>query len=60
VDGEASGIVRVNHLAMGLRLGPGIHRVTLSHRPRGFVAGAWLLGIGVAALGLESFRRRSV
>jgi hypothetical protein len=60
VDGRASDIVRVNHLALGIQLGPGVHRVTLRHRPRGFVAGVGLFGIGLLALGLESLRRGPV
>ena len=59
VDGEHARILRVNHMAMGLGLPPGVHRVTLTHRPRGFAAGLALGGIGILALGLEAFRRRA-
>jgi len=60
VDGRPERILRVNHLAMGLVLGPGIHRVTLGYTPRGFVAGLVLAGISLGVLGLATFRARSV
>ena len=57
VDGAAVRILRVNQLAMGLPLGPGIHRVTLAYAARGFAAGLVLATIALAVLGLEARRR---
>jgi hypothetical protein len=60
VDGQRAPLLRVNHIAMGVGIGPGVHRVTLRHLPRGFAAGVGLLGVGAFLAGLESLRRRSV
>ena len=53
VDDARAPIVRVNHAEMAVALGPGIHRVVLSYRTPGLVAGAILgalaaIGLGVA------------
>jgi hypothetical protein len=66
VDGQSARLLRVNHAQIGLPLPEGTHRVSLSHRPRGFAAGvaALVAGVGVLAVGLaresRSRRRRHV
>jgi hypothetical protein len=56
LDGSPANITRVNHLAMGIALGPGSHRVSLSYAPRGFAVGMLLAALGVALLWLEARR----
>jgi hypothetical protein len=60
VDGQSSRPLRVNHAQIGLPLPEGTHRVSLSHRPRGFAAGVlvMLAGVGVLAVGLARESRR--
>ena len=60
LDGEPVGVARVNQLAIGLSLPPGMHRVTLDYRPPGLVAGLALALLGAVALALEAVGRRAV
>ncbi len=50
VDQRPVRLVRLNYNALGLALGPSSHRVTLRHRPRGFLAGLGLAGLGLLTL----------
>ena len=50
LDDRPSPVVRVNHAQLGLVLPPGMHRVALRHRPRGFREG--LAFSSLAAVGL--------
>jgi hypothetical protein len=57
VDEKPSRIVRVNATHMGMALSAGPHRVVLTHRPPGLLAG---LGLGaLGALALASFALRA-
>jgi hypothetical protein len=58
VDEAPRPLVRANAVHMGLVLGPGTHRVELTHRPRGLTAGLVLAGLGVALLGAAFAVRR--
>ena len=62
VDGRAAPIVRVNGDRMGIVLGEGTHRVVLTHRARGLVAGLVLAALAVAGLAgaFLAERRRAV
>ncbi len=60
VDGEASRVLRVNADRIGVVLPEGTHRVVLTHRARGFLAGlvaAALAATGFAFAALWSARR---
>ncbi len=48
VDGRPLPLLRVDHAAIGVPIGPGIHRVVLRHRARGLSAGLALAAIGAA------------
>lgn len=50
LDGAPVSIDPVDDVLLGVRLGPGEGRLTLSYRPPGFVAGAALSLLGLAAL----------
>jgi hypothetical protein len=50
VDDTPVPLLRANVVHMGVVLGPGTHRVELTHSPRGFVAGLVLAGMGVLLL----------
>jgi hypothetical protein len=62
VDGRAARVVRVNGDRMGVVLEDGTHRVVLTHRARGLLAGLVLAGVGAAGLCglLLAARRRAV
>jgi hypothetical protein len=62
VDGRRAPVHRVNAVQLGVTIGPGWHRVTFSHVPRGFLLGCALAGataLLLAALALRE-RRRAV
>jgi hypothetical protein len=58
LDGAEAAILRVNHAQMGVTLGPGIHRVLLTYRPPGLVAGTVLAALAVLAAALAWVRAR--
>jgi hypothetical protein len=62
VDGRATPVLRVNADRIGVVLGEGTHRVVLTHRARGLVAGLVLATLGAAGLGAAMIteRRRAV
>ena len=62
MDGRAAPIVRVNGDRMGIVLGEGTHRVVLTHRARGLLAGLVLAALAVAGLAgaFLAERRRAV
>ena len=49
-DGQPTAIYRANYAFRAVRLGPGRHRVEFVYRPRGFVVGAALTLLSLAAL----------
>jgi hypothetical protein len=56
LDGRDAAVHRVNAVQLGVALGPGWHRVTFSHRPRGFVLGSVLAGATALVLALLVLR----
>jgi hypothetical protein len=50
VDGEPAPVLRVGEAQIGLRIGPGAHRVGLRFEPRGLRAGLVLCGLAVLGL----------
>jgi hypothetical protein len=60
VDERPVPVLRVNHMAMALALPAGVHRVELTHHPRGLGAGVALLGVGALLLAVETSRWRAV
>lgn len=56
VDDAKAPLVRVNHVQTAVWLGPGMHRVSLRHLPRGLVLGTTLFAL--AAFGLLAASRR--
>jgi hypothetical protein len=58
VDGTPATVVRVNDVQMGVPLGPGPHRVTLRHEPRGLRAGLALAAFALLGLGAAFVRAR--
>ncbi len=50
VDDSPVPLTRANAVHMGVVLGPGTHRVELTHHPRGLIAGLVLAGLGVLSL----------
>jgi hypothetical protein len=52
LDGAPVRVFRVNHAQLGMVLPAGTHRVTLVYRPRGFLVGVALFGVGVVFLAL--------
>lgn len=64
VDGEPADWFEADHAFMGLRMGPGSHRIRLEYQPTHRHAGlagsaiGWLLAIGCVAVGC--FRRRPI
>ena len=52
VDGKSAGLMRVNSLVQGVRLGPGSHRVELRFRPYYFLVPLWLALLALAGLAL--------
>lgn len=51
VDDARAPLVRVNHAELGVPVGPGIHRVVLSYRAPGLLAGTILAAVAALALG---------
>jgi len=62
VDGRAARVLRVNADRIGIVLEEGTHRVVLTHRARGLLAGLVLAALGAAGLAaaLVGTRRRAV
>jgi hypothetical protein len=58
VDGRAAPVLRVNADRIGVVLGEGTHRVVLTHRARGLLAGFVLAALGAAVLGAAFLAER--
>ncbi len=56
LDGQSARLLRVNHSQIGLPLPEGPHRISLSHRPRGFAAGLLVMLVAVGVLGVDLAR----
>ncbi len=59
VDGTPAPIVRVNHIQMGVAVGPGLRRVVFRHRARGLSAGVLLSFLGFGLLAVAAWRQRA-
>ncbi|HUF78469.1 MAG TPA: YfhO family protein, partial [Thermoanaerobaculia bacterium] len=59
IDGKPAEPVTVNSAFLGLRVPPGVHRVELDYRPRGWVWGLGLFWAAVAGMALWAARSRS-
>jgi hypothetical protein len=57
-DGQPLPLLRVDHAAIGVPIGPGIRRVVLRHRARGLSVGMALAAIAAAGLGITLARGR--
>jgi hypothetical protein len=59
IDGKPAEPVTVNSAFLGLRVPPGVHRVELDYRPRGWVWGLGMFWAAVAGMALWAARSRS-
>lgn len=58
VDERPLPVVRIDHAAIGVPIGPGFHRIALRHRTRGLAAGLALAALAVAGIAVSVARSR--